>query len=248
MATSLAHGLMARCEVVQIYSRQLPHAQALADAIGCPLATDDLMTLVPDADAYIIAVRDDVIADVVAAVRDNGALWLHTSGSKGIDLFKGHRAHYGVLWPMQSFSREVVVALDDVHFFAEASDKKTLEHLMALGHMISHHVIEADSDKRRRLHVASVFSCNFANHMWTLADEVLGDAGLPFDALLPLIRTTVDKLNNLSPAKSQTGPAIRHDTQVLNSHLVMLDGDKREIYRLLSDSIMNRNPLDDNAK
>ena len=239
---------MARSEVVQIYSRQLPHAQVLADAIGCPLATDDLMTLVPDADAYIIAVRDDVIADVVAAVPDNGALWLHTSGSKGIDLFKGHRAHYGVLWPMQSFSREVVVALDDVHFFAEASDKKTLEHLMALGHMISHHVIEADSDKRRRLHVASVFSCNFANHMWTLADEVLGDAGLPFDALLPLIRTTVDKLNNLSPAKSQTGPAIRHDTQVLDSHLAMLDGDKREIYRLLSDSIMNRNPLDDNAK
>ena len=248
VATSLAHGLMARSEVVQIYSRQLPHAQVLADAIGCPLATDDLMTLVPDADAYIIAVRDDVIADVVAAVPDNGALWLHTSGSKGIDLFKGHRAHYGVLWPMQSFSREVVVALDDVHFFAEASDKKTLEHLMALGHMISHHVIEADSDKRRRLHVASVFSCNFANHMWTLADEVLGDAGLPFDALLPLIRTTVDKLNNLSPAKSQTGPAIRHDTQVLDSHLAMLDGDKREIYRLLSDSIMNRNPLDDNAK
>lgn len=248
MATSLAHGLMARCEVVQIYSRQLLHAQALADAIGCPLATDDLMTLVPNADAYIIAVRDDVIADVVAAVPDNGALWLHTSGSKGIDLFKGHRTHYGVLWPMQSFSREVVVALDDVHFFAEASDKKTLEHLMALGHMISHHVIEADSDKRRRLHVASVFSCNFANHMWTLADEVLGDAGLPFDALLPLIRTTVDKLNNLSPAKSQTGPAIRHDAQVLDSHLAMLDGDKREIYRLLSDSIMNRNPLGDNAK
>ena len=248
VATSLAHGLAARCEVVQIYSRQLPHAQALADAIGCPLATDDLMTLVPNADAYIIAVRDDVIADVVAAVPDNGALWLHTSGSKGIDLFKGHRTHYGVLWPMQSFSREVVVALDDVHFFAEASDKKTLEHLMALGHMISHHVIEADSDKRRRLHVASVFSCNFANHMWTLADEVLGDAGLPFDALLPLIRTTVDKLNNLSPAKSQTGPAIRHDAQVLDSHLAMLDGDKREIYRLLSDSIMNRNPLGDNAK
>ena len=132
VATSLAHGLSARCEVVQIYSRQLPHAQALADAINCPLATDDLQALVPDADAYIIAVRDDVIADVVAAVPDNGALWLHTSGSKGIDLFDGHRAHYGVLWPMQSFSREMVVALDDVHFFAEASDEKTLAHLMAL--------------------------------------------------------------------------------------------------------------------
>jgi predicted short-subunit dehydrogenase-like oxidoreductase (DUF2520 family) len=77
---------------------------------------------------------------------------------------------------------------------------------------------------------------------------VLREAELPFDALLPLIRTTVDKLDRLSPAQSQTGPAIRHDNQVIESHLAMLDGDKREIYRLLSDSIMNRNPLDDNAK
>jgi predicted short-subunit dehydrogenase-like oxidoreductase (DUF2520 family) len=84
--------------------------------------------------------------------------------------------------------------------------------------------------------------------MWSLADEVLREAELPFDALLPLIRTTVDKLDRLSPAQSQTGPAIRHDNQVIESHLAMLDGDKREIYRLLSDSIMNRNPLDDNAK
>lgn len=248
MATSLAHGLSACCEVVQIYSRQLPHAQALADAIGCPLTTDDLLALVPDADAYIIAVRDDVIADVVAAVPDNGALWLHTSGSKGIDLFKGHRTHYGVLWPMQSFTREMVVALDDVHFFAEAGDEETLQELMALGRLISHHVVEADSEKRRRLHVASVFSCNFANHMWALADEVLREADLPFNAMLPLIRTTVDKLDRLTPSDSQTGPAVRHDTQVIASHLSLLDGDKREIYDLLSQSIMNRNLLDDNAQ
>ena len=84
VATSLAHGLATRCEVVQIYSRQLAHAQMLAEAVGCPLATDDLYSLVPDADAYIIAVRDDVISDVIAAVPDNGALWVHTSGSKGI--------------------------------------------------------------------------------------------------------------------------------------------------------------------
>lgn len=248
VATSLAHGLATRCEVVQIYSRQLAHAQMLAEAVGCPLATDDLNSLVPDADAYIIAVRDDVIADVIAATPDNGALWVHTSGSKGIDLFKGHRTRYGVLWPMQSFTREMVVALDDVHFFAEAGDEETLQDLMALGRLISHHVVEADSEKRRRLHVASVFSCNFANHMWALADEVLREADLPFNAMLPLIRTTVDKLDRLTPSDSQTGPAVRHDTQVIASHLSLLDGDKREIYDLLSQSIMNRNPLDDNAQ
>ena len=64
----------------------------------------------------------------------------------------------------------------------------------------------------------------------------------------PLIRTTVEKLEHLKPAQSQTGPAVRHDTQVIDSHLAMLDDDKRDIYRLISDSIMNRNPIDDNAQ
>ena len=248
VATSLAHGLSGCCRVAQIWSRTLSHAQALAQAVGCAQATDRLQSLVPDADAYIIAVRDDAIADVINAVPDNGALWVHTSGSKPIDLFAGHRSRYGVLWPMQSFSREVVTPLDQVHFFAEGNNPSALNDLMELGHMMSSHVVEADSDKRKRLHVASVFSCNFANHMWTLADEVLAQAGLPFDALKPLIRTTVEKLDRLSPAQSQTGPAIRHDVQVIDNHLSMLDGDKHEVYRLITQSIMNHNPIDDNAQ
>ena len=248
VATSLAHGLVACSRVVQIYSRTLTHAQSLADAIGCDNATDDMKSLVSDADVYIIAVRDDSIASVISAVPDNGALWIHTSGSKPIDLFKGHRSRYGVLWPMQSFSREMIVPLDDVHFFAEANNEPALEDLMEFGAMLSGHIIEADSEQRKRLHVASVFCCNFANHMWTLANELLTDAGLPFDAMKPLIRTTVEKLDRLKPAQSQTGPAVRHDTQVIANHLAMLDGDKRDIYDLLSQSIMNRNPQDDHAQ
>ena len=244
VATSLAHGLVNHCRVAQIYSRQLAHARRLAQAVDCENATDDLDQLVQDADAYIIAVRDDVIADVIAAVPDNGALWVHTSGSKPIDLFAGHRARYGVLWPMQSFSRDLVVPLDDVHFFAEASDAATLDDVIALGSMLSRHVVAADSAQRRWLHVASVFSCNFTNHLWALADEMLTGAGLPFDALKPLITTTIQKLDHLAPAQSQTGPAIRHDEEVIAAHLAMLDGDKREIYQLMTDSIIKRNPND----
>jgi len=244
VATSLAHALAARCEVAQIYSRTLAHAQALAHDIGCPAATDDLAALITGADAYIIAVRDDVIADVIAATPDNGALWVHTSGSKPVALFKGHRSRYGVLYPMQSFSRQVVTPLGQVHFFIEACDDAVLTQVRDLATMLSCNVHEADSDQRRQLHVAAVFSCNFANHMWTLAHEVLTGAGLPFDAMKPLIRTTIDKLDRLTPAQSQTGPAARHDIQVINSHLAMLDGDKRDIYRLMTDSIINRTAKD----
>lgn len=248
VATSLAHAL-ARChDVAQVYSRRLAHARRLADAVGCPSATDSLQDLLRGADAYIIAVSDDAIADIITAVPDNGALWVHTSGSKGIDLFEGRRSRYGVLWPMQSFSREMVVPLDEVHFFAEGGDDVALRDVMELASSLSRHVTAAGSRQRLQLHVASVFSCNFANHMWTLAAEVLDSAGLPFDAMLPLISTTVDKLSRLSPSRSQTGPAVRHDREVIARHLDMLDGDKQELYRMITQSIMNRNPLDDHAQ
>ena len=191
---------------------------------------------------------DDAIAQVVSAVADNGALWLHTSGSTPIDVFGGHRARCGVLWPMQSFSREVVTPLDDVYFFAEGNDVTALHDVTELGQMLSRHVTVADSDQRRWLHLASVFSCNFANHLWALADELLSSRGLPFEALLPLIRTTIDKLDRLTPAQSQTGPAARGDRRIIDSHLAMLDGEKRDIYRLLTESIIKRNPQDKNAQ
>lgn len=246
VATSLAYALAARCEVAQIYSRTLAHARQLADAVGCAIATDDLNALIPDADAYIIAVLDDAIADVIAAAPDNGALWVHTSGSKPLDLFAGHRERYGVLYPMQSFSRQVITPLDDVHIFVEACDDASLDEVKSLAGMLSCNVIPADSEQRRWLHVAAVFSCNFANHMWAISDDILTRAGLPFDAMKALIRTTVDKLDRLTPAQSQTGPAMRNDQQVIANHLAMLDGDERDIYQLLTRSIINRHLQDKN--
>jgi len=213
--------------------------------VGCDCVTDDLQALLPDADAYVVSVRDDVIAQVIAQVPDNGALWVHTSGSKPIDLFAGQRQCYGVLYPMQSFSRQLPTPLDEVHIFVEGNQAISLAAVRQLASQLSHHVVEASSDQRRRLHVAAVFACNFANHLWTLADETLQEAELPFEAMLPLIRTTVAKLTHLSPAQSQTGPAMRHDMQVIDSHLAMLDGDKRDIYALLTRSILERNPLND---
>ena len=75
--------------------------------------------------------------------------------------------------------------------------------------------------------------------MWTLAADVMSRDGLPFDAMLPLIESTVEKLHHLSPAQSQTGPAARGDVEVMRRHLSMLHGDEEAIYRMLSQSIMN---------
>ena len=238
VAVNLVQALAGCVEVAQVYSRHLSNACFLADKVGAD-ATDDLYCIVPDADMYIISVKDDAISSIIDAVPDNGALWVHTSGSKPLELFAGKRSRYGVLYPMQSFSKQIAVDFHEVPFFIEADNESDAIMIETLASLLSTKVFRADSELRRRLHIAAVFSCNFANHMWVLANDILQENGLPFDVMLPLIRTTVDKLTQLSPAESQTGPAIRGDRNVMDAHMKMLhDDDARQLYSLISESIM----------
>ncbi len=239
VATSIALTLKDKCELVQIYSRTLTNAKALAQHVGCE-AIGDLKNLALDADVYIVSVKDDAITSVVDAVPDNGALWLHTSGSTPIDVFQNKRSRYGVLYPMQSFSKSHPANMSEVHIFIEGCDSETCKEIKAIASLMTKNVHKAASAEREKLHIAAVFACNFANHMFTLSSEVLDEAGLPFDAMLPLIKTTIAKLENMTPQESQTGPAARGDMTIIEKHLKSLHGDKQKIYKLLSHSIMDR--------
>ena len=237
VATSLAMALKDNCDIVQIYSRTMDHAKTLAQKVGCE-AIDDLKKLDKKGDIYIISVKDDAIASIIDATPSNRALWLHTSGSTPIEVFESKRERYGVLYPMQSFSKSRIVDMSEVHIFIEGNCDKVTREINDFASSISENVHKATSQERQQLHVAAVFACNFANHMFTLSSEVLSEAGLPFDAMLPLIKTTVEKLDHMTPQESQTGPAARGDIKIIEKHLSTLKGDKREIYKLLSSSIM----------
>lgn len=239
VATSIALALKDKCELVQIYSRTPENAQSLAKQVGCD-ASNTLKDIAPDADVYIVSVKDDAIASVVDAVPDNGALWLHTSGSTPIELFQNKRTSYGVLYPMQSFSKSRPADMSEVHFFVEGNDSIITQDIKDLASLMTRNVHEATSAEREKLHIAAVFACNFANHMFTLSSEVLDEAGIPFDAMLPLIKTTIAKLDHMTPTESQTGPAARGDMKIIEKHIASLHGDKRKIYKLLSKDIIER--------
>ena len=128
--------------------------------------------------------------------------------------------------------------MSEVPFFIEANNQPTAETIADVIGKVSHSVTVASSDIRRKLHLAAVFACNFANHCYTLADKILREENMPFDVLKPLIRETADKINCLSPAEAQTGPAVRYDKTVMNRQIDLLkDSKDKEIYRLMSDSI-----------
>lgn len=239
VATHLALALNGPCRVRQVFSRSEASAKRLADAIGCSYTTDTA-ALVPDADFYLIAVADDAVAEVVKSTPDFPGIWAHTSGSVPADVFSNHKQHYGVFYPLQTFTRDVEVDVSEVPFFIEGNTPEVAERLASIARLISRSVEFADSARRRQLHVAAVFACNFANLMWMEADELLHDAGLDIRFLMPLLRVTLGKLQAVSPEEAMTGPARRGDTDVIESHLGSLPPEKQAIYRLLSDTILKK--------
>ena len=240
VATNLVRALAAAgVEVVQVYSRTLPHARELAATVGA-CASDSLDGVVRDADIYIISVSDDAIAGVVEAVPDNGAVWVHTSGSTSVTVFAGRRERYGVFYPMQSFSKQIAADFADVPFFIEAESEATAVMVEGLARQLSRRVFRATSDQRRRLHIAAVFACNFTNYMYSLANDLLKKDNIPFSVLIPLIKETTRKVTVTAPDSAQTGPAYRGDTEIIEHHTSMLNSQEKEIYELLSNAIFKR--------
>ena len=185
--------------------------------------------------------KDAVLADVVSeACRGREEkVFAHTAGSMPIDIFNGQARHYGVLYPMQTFSKQRKVDFSLIPVFTEYNDAKANSLITALANSLSDKVTALSSADRRHLHLAAVFACNFANHCFSLAADVMERHGMTFDMLLPLIDETVEKVHEMHPLRAQTGPAIRYDENVLSRQRSLLDGDDlaQTIYDTMSKSI-----------
>jgi len=241
VATNLSRALVdAGHDTVQVYSRTMKSAQAVADiAGGSP--TNDINRLTHDADVYIFAVKDSVMAELIPQVCKGREqkVFIHTAGSVPMDVFKGMALHYGVLYPLQTFSKEREVDFKQIPCFVEVSDEFSARAIVALATGISDHVSPLSSADRKYLHLASVFACNFVNHCYAMAADILGKHGLPFHALLPLIDETASKVHEIEPAEAQTGPAVRYDENVLREHGRMLRDDPfaKDLYDRMSINI-----------
>ena len=238
LATRLALEMQKKgMRIGQVYSHTPENAERLAAGLDCHW-TIDPEAVETDADLYVFSLKDTVLADVIARIPPNNGLWVHTAGSIPMDIFSGYTANYGVLYPMQTFSKTREVDFSVIPFFLEANTSENAGKLQQLARKLSGNVRFLSSDKRKSLHLAAVFACNFTNHIYALAVRLLQEQDIPADVLLPLIDETAAKIHTMPPRLAQTGPAIRYDENVINKHLAMLDDpDMRSIYRLISQNI-----------
>lgn len=220
-------------------------AQAFSLCGGCEVIHIDSHQpeLVPaDADFVIIAVSDAAVGEVAAGLPETRGVVAHTSGSVPAAVLSAPGRRIGVLYPLQTFSRDRALDYSAVPFWTEGDTPETEAALQDLARRVSTHVAHADSERRRGLHLAAVFACNFVNGLWDVADSLLRRCGSDLSVLRPLIAETLAKLDSLSPAEAQTGPAVRGDVAVMRRHMEMLSDDPRlrDVYGLLSDLIAAR--------
>lgn len=225
--------------ILQVYSRTQTSSRALALKLRSQ-PVNNLKKITSTADLYIIAIKDDAVNDITKQLNVNGKLVVHTSGSLPLKILKTVSSHYGVLYPLQTLSKNKIIDFSSVPLCIEANTKANEKKLLAIAGSVSKQVHLVDSEKRKVLHLAAVFACNFTNHMYALAEKLLGRNKISFELLLPLIYETANKIKQASPSKMQTGPAIRNDKSIMKAHIILLSKQKRmkKIYKLMSQSIM----------
>jgi predicted short-subunit dehydrogenase-like oxidoreductase (DUF2520 family) len=223
----------------EVYSRTQRSAMLLSQAMNTSYTTD-LSNLRADTDLFILAVNDDALADVVCSIKVKNVPIVHTSGSTPIDVFEscGFK-NYGIFYPVQSFQKNETESLEPIPICVEANDSKTEDLFLSLAKSMSRKVYAMDSEKRKALHVAAVFANNFSNHLFHIAGEILAKKQIPFDVIRPLVEKTADKIKHEKPINAQTGPAVRNDKKVIDSHLKYLasNPEYQKIYDLITADI-----------
>ena len=227
-------------EIVQVYSRTEKSAKALAELIQAT-HTSDIESVHSDAELYVISVSDDAIARIASLLPATSGLVVHTAGSVPMDVFAPKFDNHGVFYPLQTFSKARPVSFAELPVFIESNTPENLQILRSVASALSRRVYEAHCEERLKVHLAAVFGCNFANHLFHLSSELCRRAGFEFSVLSPLLLETVNKaLASESPKSAQTGPAVRNDAEVMGKHLSRLEPypEMREIYALLSKNIL----------
>lgn len=241
IATHLGRAFkMAGQDISQVWSRDISHASSLADTLAAE-AIDNMFDLDRSADLFIIAVKDEAIREIALELKLSDQLLVHTSGSTGLTALEGASTKIGVFYPLQTFSKIKSVDFRQIPIIIEANSPEVLLSIRAIADRLSEKVIELNSEQRKTLHVAAVFACNFTNHLFGLAQELLEEKGLDYELLKPLIEETLSKIEMNDPVSVQTGPAIREDQATIHAHLELLKHNPSlsELYTKLSQSIVN---------
>lgn len=243
IASFFANKIYKNYELTQIISKNIEHAKQLSSKYKCQYS-NNLEHLNNDLEVIIFAVKDDVLIELSKTYSFQNKLVIHTAGSVDLDDIKSFSKNISCIWCIYSIQKDNLPTSDSIPLVVNANNETSLNLVKKIAASISKNIIQLSDEQKNILHLAAVFANNFTNHLYVLSKQICEDHQIPFDILKPIILNTAEKVQNQNPKLLQSGPAIRHDKQTMEKHLMLIQNDNlKKLYSLLSTSIQQKTKI-----
>jgi predicted short-subunit dehydrogenase-like oxidoreductase (DUF2520 family) len=202
----------------------------VGSAINARLQERGLVAGAGDADLVLLCVPDQAIAEV--ATRLPLGPWVaHVSGATPLSSLAPHVQRFG-LHPLQTFTRSRGAEQIDGAWAAVTSET---DEARARGWWLADRLglraFDLRDDQRVLYHAGAAMASNFLVTLYRSASLLVERAGAPPEALIPLMRRTIENGFDL------TGPIARGDWSTVDAHQAAIHAevpDLEPLYRALA--------------
>jgi len=176
-----------------------------------------------DADLTLLCVPDAAIREVARDL-NHGAGWIaHVSGGTPLAALDPHERRFGV-HPLQTFTRaRGPEQLDGAFAAVIAETEEAGERGFELAQLLGLRPFELADDARPLYHAGAAIASNYLVTLHKVASELFHAAGAPPDALIPLMRRTIENDFEL------TGPIERGDWETVEAHRAAIRGARPDL-------------------
>ncbi|MFN3597134.1 MAG: Rossmann-like and DUF2520 domain-containing protein [Rubricoccaceae bacterium] len=216
--------------VQAVISRTRASAEALARAVGAPMASDQLADIPAGTPLVVLAVPDDQLPDLAEQLTGALPSWretvvMHTSGAcpaAVLEALEAEGAHTLAFHPLQSVPAGASArALDGAYVGLEGAPRAVAAGIeVATGLGLRYFVLSAEA--KPRYHLAAAVASNFLAALVAVALEILSSLDVDrrdgLAMLRPLLQSTLDNVARTSPEDALTGPVVRGDLGTLRAH------------------------------
>ena len=193
-------------ESVQIVGRG-----RVGSAIAARLAERGISVRDNGAELVLLCVPDRAIAEVARSI-EPGPWLAHTSGATPLGALDPHTRRFG-LHPLQTFVPGGGAAqLDGSYAAVTADSEEARERGFALARTLGLEPFELADAARPVYHAGAAIASNYLVTLHSVASALFEEAGAPPEALVPLMRRTIENGFEL------TGPIARGDWGTIDAH------------------------------
>lgn len=218
-----------------VVCRSEDSARKASRLLECPVYLQP-ETAAREAEIVFLTTPDRVVEDVCKLIADRGGfrkgqVVLHTSGVHSSEILSSARREgaYGLSFhPLQTFpSLEEGLGSLPGTFFAVEGDEDCFPLAQDLVKTLQGKLFFIPAEMKALYHAGACIACNYLVSLMDVALQCFTVMGIPvetaFEALSPLIFSTLHNIREIGSEKALTGPIDRGDLSTIHAHLAKME-------------------------